>query len=597
MKEEIQTRLGLLRGLMTASGVDAVIINKTDPHQSEYIGSHWAYLRRISGFTGSAATMVVTADQALLWTDSRYFLQAGQQLSDTGIVLMKEGLPETPSIVQWLLDNLTPGQTVAVDGMLFSEAETQTMREALAAHDIKLVSNFDPIADTWPDRPALPADRVFVHDIKYSGESAVDKIARVLEATRRQGADAIFLSALDEIAWVLNIRAGDIPYTTMVTSFLYLSETDKVLFIDEVKLDDDVRHHLANAGVSIMAYGAIAGYLSRLTSDVKVLVEPSRNATTLVSALGSRAVKTSSPIALMKACKNDIQISGVRAAMERDGIAIVKALMEIERHVDNDLPLTELDIKRIFREKRAEQALFYDESFGLISGFGPHGAIVHYEATEQSNIAIERGGLLLIDSGAQYLDGTTDITRTISIGGQPTDLQRHDFTLVMKGHIALGTAIFPAGTTGHQLDALARQFLWHEGLNYLHGTGHGVGHFMNVHEGPQSIRLNHVPTPLMPGMITSNEPGLYRENIHGIRCENLVLTVPAMTTEFGDFLKFETLTLFPFDITLFDTSLMSQAEVDWVNNYHRTVRDRLTPLLNSAERTWLEKKTTPLVKA
>lgn len=596
MNTEISRHLSNLRSLMQASDITAVIINKTDPHQSEYIGSHWAYLRRISGFTGSAATMVVTADRALLWTDSRYFLQAADQLRDTGIELMKEGLPATPSIEQWLLGNLTPGSKVGIDGMLFSASYADELAATLASHDIALDTDFDPIGDTWPERQALPADRAFVHDIKYSGMSASDKIDTVLKATTQAGAQAIFLSALDEIAWVLNIRAHDIPYTTMVTSFLYLSPSDKVLFIDSAKIDESVSAYLAEAGVSTRPYDSIKEFLSSLPAHIKVLAESSRNSAALVKALGRRAVAADSPIALLKACKNDTQIAGIRAAMERDGVALVKAFMEIERHIDNNLPLTELDIKRIFREQRASQALFFDESFGLISGFGPHGAIVHYEATPQTNATIERGGLLLIDSGAQYLDGTTDITRTISIGGNPTDMQRRDFTLVMKGHIALGTAIFPAGTTGHQLDALARQYLWHEGLNYLHGTGHGVGHFLNVHEGPQSIRLNHVPTPLMPGMVTSNEPGLYRENIHGIRCENLVLTVHAMDTEFGQFLKFETITLCPFDITLFDTSIMTDSEIQWVNDYHRNVRDRLTPLLNSAERTWLEKKTAPLTR-
>ena len=595
MKTEIAQRLTVLRGLMAKAGVNAAIINKTDPHQSEYIGAHWAFLRRISGFTGSAATMVVTADKALLWTDSRYFIQAAQQLDGTEILLMKEGLPETPDILTWLTHNLHQGNTVGVDGMLFSRTEADSLAATLGARGIELKTDFDPIADTWPDRPALPQDKVFVHDIRYAGQSAADKIAALLTAAADLGADAIFTSALDEIVWTLNIRAHDVPYTTVVTSFLYLSPKGNTLFVDENKLDEAVRAHLAVAGVAVAGYGDVLPFIAALPADVRVLAQPDKNAVAVTNALGKRAVLATSPAGMLKAVKNKVQLAGVRAAMERDGVAIVSALMEIERHVDNDLPLTELDVVRIFRQARQAQPLFFDESFGTIAGFGAHGAIVHYDPTEESNAEIHRGSLLLIDSGAQYLDGTTDITRTIAIG-ESTAEQRHDFTLVMKGHIALATAVFPQGTVGMQLDILARQFLWKQGLTYLHGTGHGVGHFLNVHEGPQSIRLNYVPAPMTPGMITSNEPGLYRENVHGIRCENLELTTEAMTTEFGKFYRFETLTLCPFDLSLFDVDMMTDAEIEWVNDYHRMVRSRLTPMLNSVQRTWLEKKTRPLTR-
>lgn len=595
MKTEIAQRLTVLRGLMAKAGVNAAIINKTDPHQSEYIGAHWAFLRRISGFTGSAATMVVTADKALLWTDSRYFIQAAQQLDGTEILLMKEGLPETPDILTWLTHNLHQGNTVGVDGMLFSRTEADSLAATLGARGIELKTDFDPIADTWPDRPALPQDKVFVHDIRYAGQSAADKIAALLTAAADLGADAIFTSALDEIVWTLNIRAHDVPYTTVVTSFLYLSPKGNTLFVDENKLDEAVRAHLAVAGVAVAGYGDVLSFIAALPADVRVLAQPDKNAVAVTNALGKRAVLATSPAGMLKAVKNKVQLAGVRAAMERDGVAIVSALMEIERHVDNDLPLTELDVVRIFRQARQAQPLFFDESFGTIAGYGAHGAIVHYDPTEESNAEIHRGSLLLIDSGAQYLDGTTDITRTIAIG-ESTAEQRHDFTLVMKGHIALATAVFPQGTVGMQLDILARQFLWKQGLTYLHGTGHGVGHFLNVHEGPQSIRLNYVPAPMTPGMITSNEPGLYRENVHGIRCENLVLTTEAMTTEFGKFYRFETLTLCPFDLSLFDVDMMTDAEIEWVNDYHRMVRSRLTPMLNSVQRTWLEKKTRPLTR-
>lgn len=599
MKQQTIDRLSVLRSAMTANGIDAVIINKTDPHQNEYISEHWALLKYISGFTGSNATLVVTAGKALLWTDSRYFLQAAIELEGTTIELMKEDLPGTPSVADWLCDNLAAGRRVGINGQTFSALATRALSAHLASAGIILRADFDPMPIVWSERPGQPKNQIFVHELKYAGESAADKIARVLEAVHTGGADAMIISALDEIAWVLNIRALDIPHTTVATSFLYLSDSRRILFIDADKVPAAVASYLGEAGVEMLPYDDVYNFVSAIPADTAVLVEPARNCHALVTTLGDRAREDVSPVALMKACKNETQIRGIRAAMERDGVALVRAFMELENIMAKGEKLTELDVVRIFHDKRAAQDKFYCESFGTIAGFGPHGAIVHYEPEEKSNAVIENGNLLLIDSGAQYLDGTTDITRTIAVGGQPTEMQRHDFTLVMKGHIALGSQIFPAGTTGHQLDALARHFLWNEGLNYLHGTGHGVGHFLNVHEGPQSVRLNHVPVPLMPGMLTSNEPGLYRADIHGIRCENLVLTVKDdehSSEEFGTFLRFETMTLFPFDLTLFDTSIMSDSEISWVNSYHRTVRERLTPHLDSAERTWLERHTCPLKK-
>lgn len=592
MKTDIQKRLEALRALMGEHGVDAVVIPQTDPHQSEYIADHWQLRCYLSGFTGSAGTLVVTAGEALLFTDSRYFLQAADQLQGTGIQLMKEGLPGTPTPAQWLLDNLVPGNTVAVDTMVYSGVGYESLKSMLATRDIAL-THMDAAA-VWDNRPALPRCKVFVHDIKYAGREAADKLQALLESANKQGAGAVMISALDEIAWLLNIRSGDVTYNPVATAFLYVAPgTGSTLFVDEGKLTTEVTAHLAKAGVHTVPYDSVIEFLGALPQDVRVLVDPASNAVAVVGALGNRAVKAASAVAVPKACKNATQIAGIRAVMERDGVALVGAFMEIENRLDQGQRLTELDVADILRKMRSAQPLFVDESFGTIAGYGAHGAIVHYEADETSNAVIREGNLLLVDSGAQYLDGTTDITRTISIG-TPTAGQRRDFTLVMKGHMALAMQQFPEGTRGGQLDALARQFLWNAGLTYLHGTGHGVGHFLNVHEGPQSIRLNDVPTPLMPGMVTSNEPGLYREGVHGIRCENLVLTVLKESNAFGQFLGFETLTLFPFDLTLFDTALMTDAEIAWLNDYHTMVRTRLTPLLNSAQRTWLEKKTQPL---
>lgn len=594
MKEEIMRRLDALRAEMKAAGVDAVIIPQTDPHQSEYIASHWQVRRFLSGFTGSAGSLVVTNDKALLWTDSRYFLQAADQLAGTGIQLMKDGLPSTPSIEEYLTDSLPKGSVIGIDGMLFSVAQVRSMEEKLSEAGFRIDTGFDAADAVWASRPPLPKDLIIVHDEKYAGLSAKDKIAGALAYARKHHADAVLISPLDEIAWTLNIRSRDVKYNPVVTSYLYLSPERAVLFTDADKVDGATASYFASQGVEVMPYDSVKDFLKALP-EIKVLIQEAKTSIALANLLGDRAVSGDSAVALAKGIKNETQVRGVRNAMVRDGVALVKSLMEIEGIMSDGGKLTELDVDAILHKHRSAQPLYFDESFGTIAGYAAHGAIVHYEPDADSNATIEPKGLLLIDSGAQYLDGTTDITRTIAMG-TPTALEKHDFTLVMKGHIALGSAVYPEGTVGMQLDVLARQFLWKEGLGYLHGTGHGVGHFLNVHEGPQSIRLNYVPTPLMPGMITSNEPGLYREGVHGIRCENLVLTVPAMETEFGKFCRFETLTLFPFDLKLFETGIMTDDEIEWVNSYHDMVREKLTPHLTEAEAAWLAAKTLPLTR-
>lgn len=593
MKDSVKNRIEALRSAMKRQGLAAAVIPQADPHMSEYISAHWQARRMLSGFTGSAGDLVVTADEALLWTDSRYFLQATEQLDGTGIKLMKDGLPQTPSIAKWLCTTLNRGDKVGINGMVFSTIAQEDLEMHLNSAGIVLDSTFNPLDEIWPNRPALPGSPVFVHDVRYAGASARDKVAKMVEGAREQKADAVFISALDEIAWALNIRSNDVKYNPVVTAFLYLSPETCVLFVKPEKVDSKVKEYLAEEGISVLPYSETEVFLASLPADVKVLVDKARTSAGIVGVLGKRCVKGTSVAAVDKACKNSVQLDGVRAAMQRDGVAMVKSLCEIQTRVAYGDTLTEMDVAEILRRHRSASPLFFDESFGTIAGYEGHGAIVHYEADENSNVELHPKGLLLIDSGAQYLDGTTDITRTICLG-TPTENEKRDFTLVMKGHIALGTAVFPEGTVGAQLDALARQFLWKEGLSYLHGTGHGVGHFLNVHEGPQSVRLNYVPSPLMPGMITSNEPGLYRENVHGIRCENLVLTVDAMTTEFGRFFRFETLTLCPFDLQLFDTSIMSPQEIEWVNEYHARVRRELSPALEGKELEWLLKNTEPL---
>ncbi len=588
-------RLDALRNVMREAGIAAVVVPQADPHLGEYLAAHWQVRRWLSGFTGSAGDLVVTLDRALLWTDSRYFIQAAAQLDGSGIELMKDGLAETPSIAAFLCSALPAGSRVGVDGMLFSAPALEALASRLESAGIDLDCHFDPVGRLWSDRPALPDGKIFVHDSKYAGQSARRKIEDVLGAVKGEGAAAVFVSALDEIAWILNIRCNDVRHTPVATSYLYLSEADKVLFIAEAKLTDETRAYLASEGVRTQDYGAVTAFLAALPESVRVLVDPARTSGAVMDILGSRAVATAvSPAAVMKSVKNDVQIAGVRDAMVRDGVALVKAFMEIERRMADGEATTELDVAALLHEYRSQGDLYFDESFGTIAGYADHGAIVHYEADAASNAQLQPRGLLLVDSGAQYLDGTTDITRTIALG-EPTAEEKRDFTLVMKGHIALANTVFPAGTRGAQLDAIARQFLWKNGLSYLHGTGHGVGHFLSVHEGPHSIRLNNVEAPLLPGSITSNEPGLYREGVHGIRCENLVLCRELMETEFGTFLGFETLTLFPFDRSLFDTSIMTEEEVAWVDNYHALVRERLWPALeNAAQRAWLDVHTAPL---
>ncbi|MBO5456086.1 MAG: aminopeptidase P family protein [Muribaculaceae bacterium] len=595
MQNIIIERIVALRKEMKQSGINAVILPRTDAHLSEYISDHWHIVRYLSGFTGSAGTMVVTEKEALLWVDSRYFLQGAQQIEGTGIILMKDGLHGTPSIVEYLCENLPKGDTVGINGMLMSIDDTAALRSRLHEAGLKLDVKFDPIDRIWNDRPALPSDKIFVHDEKYAGESAAHKIERILADTRSKGADALFTSALDEIAWVLNIRSNDVPCNPVATSFLYLAPEGSTLFVDEAKMTPEVEAHLKEADVAVTPYNSVQKFLADVPANVTVLLSGSRASGAIAEILDGHFVKGDSPIAIPKAVKNDVQIQGIHASHIRDGVAMVRSFIEIEKTINEGKKLTEIGVADILLKHRSANDLYFDLSFESICGFGAHGAIVHYSATPESDIEIEKGNLLLIDSGANYLDGTTDITRTIAIG-TPSEDMRHDFTLVMKGHIAIATAIFPEGTRGAQLDAMARMPLWKEGKSYLHGTGHGVGHFLNVHEGPQSIRLNDTLAPLTPGMLTSNEPGVYLADRYGIRCENLVLTIPYEETEFGKFYAFETITLCPFDRTLFQTEIMTPEEIEWVNNYHKTVYDRLAPALTEEEREWLAAATAPLVK-
>ena len=591
MSKDTVKNLEAMRDAMRRVKVSAVIIPGTDPHQSEYVNPHWKVRDWITGFTGSNGTAVVTLNSAGLWTDSRYFLQAADQLQDSGFDLHKEDIPGEATITEWLAEEMNDDEILAVDGRLFSLNKANQLEEFCGANGLRFATDFAPADTIWENRPARPMSKAFVHDIKYAGETAESKIERVLEQVENMGADAIFMPALDEIAWTLNIRGADVECNPLVVSYLYLSQDDKVLFVDAEKIDAEVAAYLDGIGVSVVAYDEVQDYLKKkVKPSTTVLLDPNQVSDTLGRALECYKVYAKSPVAPLKAIKNEVQIAGTRNAMERDGAALVRLWKWIEENAGTG-KITEVDVANKAIECRSVSELYRGESFGMIAGYKEHGAIVHYSAKPETASALKAEGLLLVDTGAQYLDGTTDITRTMSLGN-PTESERHDYTLVLKGHLALGRAKFPVGTRGSQLDALARIYQWNEMMTYLHGTGHGVGHFLGVHEGPQNIRLNENPTTLKPGMITSNEPGLYKAGQYGIRTENLVLTVPAgHSEEFGDFLKFETLTLFPYDTNLIDLSMLSREELEQVNAYHDEVRNRLTPYLNEEEQAWLNKRT------
>lgn len=590
----VAERIGKLRSLMISKGVDAVIIPQTDPHQSEYLADHWQVRRWYSGFTGSAGTLVVTKDKALLWIDSRYFIQGANQTAGTEIELMKMAMPGTPGIYEYLVGALKPGATVGVDGMLFSVGEYNKMSEELHEGGLKIDTGFDPVDGVWNDRPELPDSPIIIHDVEYAGRSAQEKLDDLRHFMESHKADAMLVSALDEIAWLLNIRSRDVKCNPVVTAYVLVTKDGGVLFVNPAKVTDEVKQYLDALNIKVQPYEKLQEYLKGSGQPV-VAIDKATTSARVIEILGDRAHVVASPIPVAKAKKNATQVAGIRQAMVRDGVALVYAFMDIENAVKAGEPVTEMSISEILKFHRSKRDLFFDESFDTIAGYGPHGAIVHYSATPETDIPLGSDNLLLIDSGAQYLDGTTDITRTIIVGNPTVEQKRH-FTLVLKGNIDLARAIFPVGTRGTQLDVLAHLPLWNNGLNYLHGTGHGVGHFLNVHEGPHSIRTNEIPTPLEAGMLVTDEPGLYLEGRYGIRCENTLVVLPAMSTECGDFLKFESVTLFPFDRKLVDAELLDDEELRYLNEYHHRVYDSLAPYLNYEGREWLAKATAQIYK-
>lgn len=588
MSKETFPHLEALRDLMRSKHIDAVIIPGTDPHQSEYPSEHWKFRDYVSGFTGSNGTAVVTLDDAGLWTDSRYFLQAADQLEGSGFKLHKENIPGEPTVLEWLGEVLDEDAVVGVDGRLFSLIEANRIEMFCAQNGFMFAPDFRAAEAIWTDRPARPKNPAFVHDEALAGEDVDSKISRVVDALDATDADGLLITALDEIAWLLNLRGSDVDYTPVVIAFAYVSEDERVLFIDSEKVTSEVKAHLKKYGVKIKDYDDIEKFLGKISSTATVMVDPNRVSDALGQAMICNKTYMASPVIVLKGVKNESQIAGFRQAMLYDGAAMVRMMMWLEQNVANGI--TEMDVDRRLQQERAAYASNRGDSFHMIAGYKDHGAIVHYEATDESAYTLAPEGLLLIDTGGQYLEGTTDITRTISLGN-PTAAEKHDYTLILKGHLALSRAVFPKGTMGVQLDVLARGPLWNEGMTYLHGTGHGVGHFLGCHEGPQSIRMEANPTPLELGMVTSNEPGIYKTGEYGIRTENLLLCVPACSNEeWGEFYKFESLTLFPYDTTLMDMDMLSREEVKQINDYHAMVCERLRPLLNADEAQWLEQK-------
>lgn len=595
MTHTINERVGRLRSWMKENGFTAFVFPSSDPHNSEYVADHWKSREWISGFSGSAGTAVVTLEHAALWTDSRYFIAAEKELNGTAFQLMKLRVEGTPSVSEWLASELSIYEkaVVGLDGNVNSFAEVAAMEQELATKgNITVRTDTDPMAELWTDRPVIPDNEIQLHPLEYSGESTSSKISRARKYLSECGADGLLVTALDEIAWVLNLRGSDVHCNPVFVSYLLISPEKVTLYINNVKLSAEVNAYLASEKIDVEAYEAVVEGL-RSYMGKSLLVDMSSTNYSLATAVPFEKVCSGvSPIVSMKAVKNKVEQDGFRAAMLRDGVVVVKFLAWLKSAVEAGRQ-TEISLDERLTALRAEQPKFKGISFDTIVGYEAHGAIVHYEATPETDIPVEPHGLVLIDSGAQYLDGTTDITRTIALG-ELTEEQRRVYTLVLKGHIQLDMCRFPAGACGSQIDALARVPMWREGYNYMHGTGHGVGSYLNVHEGPQQIRMEWRPAPLQAGMTVTNEPGIYLEGKFGVRIENTLLIVPAESTAFGDFLKFETLTLAPIDTAPIVLEMLSTEEREWLNNYHHRVHESLSPYLEGNEKEWLRKATLPI---
>lgn len=592
---EIELRLARLRELMKREHLSAFIFPSTDAHQSEYVADHWRGREWISGFNGSAGTAVVTMKSAALWTDSRYFLAAEEQLEDTEYQLMRLKMEGTPTIAEWLGKELQDVQSpeVGLDGMVNSYNYVKDLSYSLRKlGGITLRTNLDPLEQIWENRPSLPANPVEIQPLEYAGETLASKVVRIRKSLRELHADGMLVSALDDIAWTLNLRGTDVHCNPVFVSYL-LIESDKVsLFVDDNKLSPEVKQYLQDNQVSLYNYNKVEKCLESY-SEYNILLDGDETSYYLWKTVKCQEiVAAASPIPAMKAVKNEAEIEGYRSAMLKDGVAMVKFLKWLKPAVEAG-GQTEISIDEKLTSLRAEQKQFRDISFDTIAGYAQHGAIVHYEATPETDVVLKPEGLILIDSGAQYQDGTTDITRTIALGPVSEEM-KHIYTLVLKAHIQLELVKFPDGASGTQLDAVGRECMWREGYNFLHGTGHGVGSYLCVHEGPHQIRMEWMPTPLRAGMTLTDEPGLYLAGKFGVRIENTVLISDYMSTEFGKFLQIEPLTLCPIDTTPIDVDMLLPEEIGWLNAYHHSVYEKLSPFLDEEEKIWLENATKPI---
>jgi Xaa-Pro aminopeptidase len=585
-----------LREYLRKQNIDAFIIPSNDPHFSEYVADYWKCREWISGFTGSAGTVVVTAKKAALWTDSRYFLQAENQLKNSGIELKKMGLPETETIVDWLQKNLAANAKIGIDEKLFSIIEFNDLQQQLQT--LQLLPVADPFAKIWDNRPKMPTSKAFLLDIKFSGKTTSEKLNDIKKLLGDTKNSVYIISALDEIAWLFNLRGSDIEYNPTAIAYAVIDFPNLELFIDLRKISDSDKKILKHSNVKLHEYTDFSTFLNKINTKKTVILNSKKTSIDIYNILQKKQLdiqienNPNGIISSLKSIKNTTEIAGFKRAMIADGVALARFFIWLEKTV-NKRKITELDISAKLHEFRAKNKLFVGESFETIVAYSAHGAIVHYEPTPETNTTIDEQSFLLIDSGAQYLCGTTDITRTLHLG-KPTARQKRDYTNVLKGNIALSMAKFPKGTRGTQLDFLARQYLCADAKNYLHGTGHGIGHFLNVHEGTQSIRMNENPVMLEYGMVTSNEPGIYVTGEYGIRIENLILCTPYKISNFGEFMQFETITLAPIATNAIDKKLLTPSEINWLNKYHEKVYKKLSPYLDTQEKRWLKTKTKQL---
>ena len=582
-------RVNALRSLMQEKQIHAYIITSSDPHMSEYVPEYWTSRQWISGFTGSAGTVVITKDKAGLWTDSRYFLQAEKQLDGSGIDLYKMGTPGVPTQYQWLLSQLDQEANIGFDGTCFSVAQTKELKNSLGDLVIHISDEDDLINEIWTDRPALPKHKIFEHPVEFSGRSRKEKLTVIREEMSKLDAKHHFVGSLDDIAWIFNLRGNDADFNPVAVSYALINKDSCTLYLDQEKLDAKLIQDLKEDGIITADYKQICTDLEELPGSKNVLLDINRSNLRIYRSISANIIEKENPSQLLKSLKNPIEIKGMREAMLQDGLALTQFFCWLEKNLGKSR-ITEFTLMDQLKNFRSQQKHFMGESFCSIVGYKAHGASPHYSTTAETDCEIKAEGILLIDSGGQYMNGTTDITRTTALG-ELSQEEKMDFTLVLKGMIQLSLAVFPKGTRGCNIDILARQALWQHGKNYGHGTGHGVGCFLNVHEGPQSIRQELKEQAVLPGMISSNEPGFYRAGHYGIRHENLILCKEKLNTEYGEFLEFETLTLFPFDTKALDIDLLTDIEKNWLNHYHQKVYDSLAPELDEKHKTWLKNKT------